>query len=124
MERRRLFGQYKIAMFKNRGNDTFARTVGIRNGFMYQCGAYQYFTNWENDNKISVTESSTGFRVMSLDVEKGETPKITHDRIVEKLKGFEPSVGDWNSAKEVMKKYNIPYPLNEWIVGLKDINNE
>lgn len=124
MERRRLFGQYKIAMLKNRGNDTFAGTVGIRNGFMYQCGAYQYFTNWENDNKISVTESSTGFRVMSLDVEKGETPKITHDRIVEKLKGFEPSVGDWNSAKEVMKKYNIPYPLNEWIVGLKDINHE
>lgn len=124
MERRRLFGQYKIAMFKNRGNDTFAGTVGIRKGFMYQCGAYQYFTNWENDNKISVTESSTGFRAMSLDVEKGETPKITHDRIVEKLKGFEPSVGDWNSAKEVMKKYNIPYPLNEWIVGLKDINNE
>ena len=124
MERRRLFGQYKIAMLKNRGNDTFAGTVGIRNGFMYQCGAYQYFTNWENDNKISVTESSTGFRVMSLDVEKGETPKITHDRIVEKLKGFEPSVGDWNSAKEVMKKYNFPYPLNEWIVGLKDINHE
>lgn len=124
MERRRLSGQYKIAMCKNRGNDTFAGTVGIRTGFMYQCGAYQYFTYWENDNKISVTESSTGFRVMSLDVEKGETPKITHDRIVEKLKGFEPSVGDWNSAKEVMKKYNIPYPLNEWIVGLKDINHE
>lgn len=124
MEKRRLSGQYKIAMCKNRGNDTFAGTVGIRTGFMYQCGAYQYFTYWENDNKISVTESSTGFRVMSLDVEKGETPKITHDRIVEKLKGFEPSVGDWNSAKEVMKKYNIPYPLNEWIVGLKDINHE
>lgn len=124
MEKRRLSGQYKIAMCKNRGNDTFAGTVGIRTGFMYQCGAYQYFTYWENDNKISVTESSTGFRVMSLDVEKGETPKITHDRIVEKLKGFEPSLGDWNSAKEVMKKYNIPYPLNEWIVGLKDINHE
>lgn len=124
MEKRRLSGQYKIAMFKNRGNDTFVGIVGIRIGFMYQCGAYQYFTFWENDNKISVTESSTGFRVMSLDVEKGETPKITHDRIVEKLKGFEPSLGDWNSAKEVMKKYNIPYPLNEWIVGLKDINHE
>lgn len=117
-------GQYKIAMCKNRGNDTFAGTVGIRTGFMYQCGAYQYFTYWENDNKISVTESSTGFRVMSLDVEKGETPKTAHDRIVDKLKGFDPSLENWNSAKEMMKKYNIPYPLNEWIIGLKDINHE
>lgn len=117
-------GQYKIAMCKNRGNDTFAGTVGIRTGFMYQCGAYQYFTYWENDNKISVTESSTGFRVMSLDVEKGETPKTAHDRIVDKLKGFDPSLANWNSAKEMMKKYNIPYPLNEWIIGLKDINHE
>lgn len=124
MEKKRLSGQYKIAMCKNRGNDTLAGTVGTRTGFMYQCGAYQYFTYWENDNKISVTESSTGFRVMSLNVEKGETPKIAHDRIVEKLKGFEPSLANWNSAKEMMKKYNIPYPLNEWIVGLKDINHE
>lgn len=124
MGKRRLFGQYKIAMCEIRENDTFAEAVGIRAGFMYQCGSYQYFTYWENENKISVTESSTGFRVMSLDVEKGETRKITNDRIVEKLKGFEPSLGDWNSVKGLMKKYNIPYPLNKWIVGLKDINHE
>lgn len=124
MERRRLSGQYKIAMYKNIGNDTFKGVVRTVTGFMYQCGAYQYFTYWENYNKISVTESSTGFRAMSLDVEKGETPKTTHDRIVDKLKGFDPSLANWNSAKEMMKKYNIPYPLNEWIVGLKDINHE
>lgn len=119
-------GEFKIAVNRlNESTGLYENGVSVVTGFMYQIGAYQYFLHWDKVfQRVDITESSTGFRVKSVEKMKGETPKRCHDRAIEEMKGFNPSLGNWEKAKSMMKKAGIPYPLNEWITNLKDINSK
>lgn len=125
MAKRRMSGEFKIAVDRlNESNGLYESGISVVTGFMYQIGAYQYFLHWnEVFQRVDITESSTGFRVKSVEKMKGETPKRCHDRAIEEMKGFNPSLGNWEKAKSIMKKAGIPYPLNKWVANLKDIKS-
>lgn len=91
-------------------------------GTMYQIGAYQYFTHWE-DEKLAVSEASSGFRVSIYKRMYGETGKQLIKRVLERMKEFKPSLADWEKVKSIMKKEGIPYPANRWVSNLKDIKS-
>lgn len=118
-------GEFKIAVSRlNESTGLYESGVSLATGFMYQIGAYQYFLHWDNlFKRVYISEASTGFRVRVVVKLNGETPKQCHDRAIEEMKGFSPSLGNWEKAKSMMKKSGIPYPLNEWITNLKDINS-
>lgn len=125
MAKRRMSGTFKISVNRlNESTGLYENGVSVVTGFMYQIGAYQYFLHWDKIfQRLDITESSTGFRVKSVEKWEGETSKQCHDRAIEEMKGFNPSLGNWEKAKSMMKKARIPYPLNEWITNLKDINS-
>lgn len=125
MAKRRMSGEFKIAVSRlNESTGLYESGVSIATGFMYQIGAYQYFLHWDNlFKRVYISEASTGFRVRVVVKLNGETPKQCHDRAIEEMKDFSPSLGNWEKAKSMMKKAGIPYPLNEWITNLKDINS-
>lgn len=125
MAKRRMSGEFKTSVYRlNESTGLYEGGVSVVTGFMYQIGAYQYFLHWDKTfQRVDITESSTGFRVKSIEKLKGETPKQCHDRAIEEMNGFSPSLGNWEKAKSMMKKAGIPYPLNEWITNLKDINS-
>lgn len=91
-------------------------------GKMYQIGAYQYFLSWDND-KIVVTESSTGFKVSTYKRLECETNKQFEKRVLRNINNFGPSLADWEKVKSIMKKEGIPYPANKWVSNLKDIKS-
>ena len=125
MAKRRMSGEFKISVNRlNESTGLYEYGGSVVTGFMYQIGAYQYFLHWDKIfQRVDITESSTGFRVRNVKKLKGETPKQCHDRAIEGMKDFSPSLGNWEKAKSMMKKAGIPYPLNEWIANLKDINS-
>nr|DAT40004.1 MAG TPA: hypothetical protein [Bacteriophage sp.] len=123
MAKKSMCGLYNKSVQFSDKNKMVHRTELIPvNGTMYQIGAYQYFTHWE-DGKLAVSEASSGFRVLTYKRIGGETDTQLIKRALEKMKEVNPSLADWEKVKSIMKKEGIPYPANKWVSNLKDIKS-
>lgn len=123
MAKKRMCGLYnKSVQFLDENKRVYKTELIPVNGTMYQIGAYQYFTHWEDD-KLAISEASSGFRVSIYKRMDGETDTHLIKRVLGRMKGFNPSLADWNKVKSIMKKEGIPYPANKWVPNLKDIKS-
>lgn len=123
MAKKSMCGLYnKSVQFLDENKMVYKTELIPVNGTMYQIGAYQYFTHWEDD-KLAISEASSGFRVSIYKRMDGETDTHLIKRVLGRMKGFNPSLADWNKVKSIMKKEGIPYPANKWVPNLKDIKS-
>lgn len=123
MAKKSMCGLYnKSVQFLDENKRVYKTELIPVNGTMYQIGAYQYFTHWEDD-KLAISEASSGFRVSIYKRMDGETDTHLIKRVLGRMKGFNPSLADWNKVKSIMKKEGIPYPANKWVPNLKDIKS-
>lgn len=123
MAKKSMCGLYnKSVQFLDENKRVYKTELIPVNGTMYQIGAYQYFTHWEDD-KLAISEASSGFRVSIYKRMDGETDTHLIKRVLGRMKGFNPSLADWNKVKSIMKKEGIPYPANKWVSNLKDIKS-
>ena len=123
MAKKSMCGLYnKSVQFLDENKRVYKTELIPVNGTMYQIGAYQYFTHWEDD-KLAISEASSGFRVSIYKRMDGETDTHLIKRVLGRMKGFNPSLADWNKVKSIMKKEGIPYPANKWVSNLEDIKS-